>query len=83
MHLSYSHLEQLVTIPESVSTAHRALGQDGPDVVVGPHLQPVLHIHGALEADAEATPAGDLFDVTNLEEKSERAESTFPFNKFC
>ena len=39
------YLKQLVTIPECVGAAHGSLGQDGPDVVMGPDLLTILHIH--------------------------------------
>ena len=42
---AHNYLEQLVTIPESVGAAHGSLGEDGPDVMMGPDLLTILHIH--------------------------------------
>ena len=42
---AHYYLEELVTIPESVGAAHGSLGEDGPDVMMGPDLLTILHIH--------------------------------------
>ena len=46
-------LEQLVARLERPLPADGSPREDGADVVVGPHLLPLLHVHGALQGDPQ------------------------------
>lgn len=53
--------EQLVAWAVRTGAAHGPLGQHGAHVVVRPHLAPALHVHGALQGDAQASAAADYY----------------------
>ena len=56
-------LEQLVAAAQPAVLPHRAVGQDGADVVVRVLLGPVHLLDGALQADTEAAA---LLELANL-----------------
>ena len=50
---SLTDLQQLVARLERPLPADGSPGEDGADVVVGPHFLPLLHVDGALQGDPQ------------------------------
>ena len=66
-----TYLEQLVGAGESAVDADRAVGEHGADVVVRAHLDAVLDVHRALQADAKPARLAELRQLRHLATKSQ------------
>ena len=64
-----TYLEQLVGAGESAVDADRAVGEHRADVVMRAHLDAVLDVHRALQADAKPARLAELRQLRHLATK--------------
>ena len=67
---SPTDLQQLVARLERPLSSNGSPGEDGADVVVGPHLLPLLHVDSALQGDPQSAVPLALAQKGHLKGKS-------------
>ena len=60
------HLQELVSVPEAGRVAHRAVREDGANVVMRSDLHSVLHVNCSLQADPQSSPHSSLGHTPDL-----------------
>ena len=70
-----TYLKQLVTAAQRAVLSHGTVAEHGADVVVWVHLHAVLHVHGALQADAQAASLLKLGQLRHLANQSTQKTS--------